>query len=308
MNNGEVVLKKGKQLNRKTKKAIFCACVLIVPLIQFVIFYCGVNLNSFRLAFTNYEGDFVWFDNFAKFFNEFVKYKNWRAALKNSAIIYLLNFVTMQPLGILMSYLVYKKLNKAWAQVIMTILCIPMVMSPIVLTTIYQYFVDIAVPEIIVKLTGQKIGGLFSTVETRFWAIFFYSFWHGFGSGIILNCNFLKGIPESVIEAAKLDGVTFMQELWYIGFPYLFRLWKLNFVLGIPGILTNQFSLYEFYGLDNTPSDLFTVGYYLFKLTLSGGPKDYPYLSAVGLIITIVILPVAFGTRAVLNKLDPMEN
>ncbi len=288
-------------MKSRTAKLTFCIAVLIIPLIQFLIFYCYVNVNSFRLAFVDVNGDFVGFANFRTFFRElFIKGGNWQKYVGNSFGIYFLNFVTMQPLGLLMSYLVYKKTHTKWMQVVMTILCVPMVMSPVVLTTIYQSFVD----ALGVTFFGS---GAFEKAETAFWVIFLYSFWSGFGSGIILNCNFLRGIPSTVIEAARLDGVNFLSEFIYIELPYLFRLWKMNFITGLPALFTNQFFIFEFYGQYPKIDDLTTIGFYLFQQTLEG-PSKYPYTSAIGLVVTAVILPISFGARWLLNKIDPMEN
>ena len=117
----------------------------------------------------------------------------------------------------------------------------------------------------------------------------------------------MKGISESEIEAARLEGANFGQEFIYIALPHLFPLWKINFVTGIPTLLTATFSLYEFYGLYATP-EISTVGYILFKRPLTESVDKFPEIAALGLLCTIVILPIAFGARYLLNKIDPMEN
>ena len=69
---------KGKKINRS--KNIFYWTILAFPLLQFAIFYIGVNLNSFVLAFQEFDMyndglKFVGFDklwtNFEAVFRDF---------------------------------------------------------------------------------------------------------------------------------------------------------------------------------------------------------------------------------------------
>ena len=49
-----------KKINFKAKRTqdlIFCLLILLIPMIQFAIFYIGVNINSFAMIFQKYEVD-----------------------------------------------------------------------------------------------------------------------------------------------------------------------------------------------------------------------------------------------------------
>jgi hypothetical protein len=41
--------------NKKTKDMIFCLLLIAVPIIQFCIFYLGVNLNSLAMVFQKWK-------------------------------------------------------------------------------------------------------------------------------------------------------------------------------------------------------------------------------------------------------------
>lgn len=67
-------LKKGRK-RRKIRRAIFITSMLIVPVIQFLIFYVYINLDSFPLAFQSknvYFNKIEWvgWQNFTKVFRE----------------------------------------------------------------------------------------------------------------------------------------------------------------------------------------------------------------------------------------------
>ena len=50
-------MKKGSLSNKRMQDLIFCLIILFVPVLQFSIFYIGVNVNSFVMAFQKYEID-----------------------------------------------------------------------------------------------------------------------------------------------------------------------------------------------------------------------------------------------------------
>ena len=60
----------GSVMKRRTKQTIFYWSILALPLLQFGIFYVGVNFNSILLSFRDYSvttaGGYSWvgFDNY----------------------------------------------------------------------------------------------------------------------------------------------------------------------------------------------------------------------------------------------------
>ena len=86
-------IKKRKKLKRRTKRLIFYTLLIILPLIQFCIFYIGVNFSSIMLAFKKFSAEtnryvFAGFTNFVKIYNDWNSSPMLAVALKNSLIIY----------------------------------------------------------------------------------------------------------------------------------------------------------------------------------------------------------------------------
>ncbi|MBQ7913648.1 MAG: hypothetical protein IJ506_02455, partial [Clostridia bacterium] len=50
-----MAIKAKKGWTRKQKRLLFCSLILAVPILQFILFYVYVNLNSILLAFQTYE-------------------------------------------------------------------------------------------------------------------------------------------------------------------------------------------------------------------------------------------------------------
>ena len=125
--------KKRKKMGRG--KTIFYWSILAFPLLQFIIFYVGVNLNSFALAFQkfDYSGNgytFVGFENlfqnFLDVFKEFQEAKYLQTAVWNSVLVFILGLVIGLSLGLLFSYYIYKKC--ALSKFYKTILFLPYIL------------------------------------------------------------------------------------------------------------------------------------------------------------------------------------
>ena len=78
------------------KKLIFYIACFALPVLQFLIFYIGVNFQSILLAFQKYDGKnaVFFFDkqdlwvNFVKVYKELTETKILLIALKNSLIVW----------------------------------------------------------------------------------------------------------------------------------------------------------------------------------------------------------------------------
>lgn len=301
---------KNKKIRTKTAARrslrIFYASLVILPVIQFCIFYIGVNFNSFFLAFKTYSpiDGFSWcgFDNFKLVFDNLrLKNSALQNALINSLIVYGIGLLTT-PFGILFAYYVYKKLPAAGLFKIL--LFLPSILSTMVMALLYQYVVDQVLVDVMHKWFGKTIHALLFDSSTRFWATWFFCFWFGFGSSVLMYTGAMSRIPVSVVEYAKLDGVGLFREFWQITFPLVFPTFSTFFILGFVGIFTNQMNLYTFFGTSSLTVQ--TVGYYAYRTVLaSAGYADYPFASALGLTFTIIIAPLTFIVRKIVNKLDP---
>lgn len=148
---------------------VFVALMLVLPTLQFLIFYIGTNVNSFALAFQRYEyGEFVFegWSNFAKVFSSLASDAEVAFSMKNSFVVYIIGLIVSIPLSILFSYYIFKKfaLNRTFK----VLLFLPSLLSALTLCILYRYFTDLAVPEAIKNMFGVKVDGLFSGVKTEY--------------------------------------------------------------------------------------------------------------------------------------------
>ncbi len=305
--------KKRKKMGRG--KNIFYWSILAFPLLQFVIFYIGVNLNSFALAFQkfDYTGNgysFIGFENlfqnFLDVFKDFQETKYLQTAVWNSVLVFILGLVIGLSLGLLFSYYIYKKC--ALSKFYKTILFLPYIISSITLVIIYKYFVEQAVPEVVLKIFNIEMEGLLSNQNTEFGAILFFTIWTGFGVQTLIYSSSMSGISNEIVEAAKIDGITPLKEFLFIDIPIIAPTISVFVVSSVATLFVNQMNLFNFYGV-GAPYGVYTIGYYIYRGVSVAGTtlSDYPYYAAFGLVMTMITIPITLLVRKVMNKLDPNE-
>ena len=278
------------------KKLIFYIACFALPVVQFLIFYVGVNFQSILLAFQKYDGKTAsfYFDpqdlwvNFQKVYYELTETSILLIALKNSLILWAATSIVGTVAAVFFSYYIYKQ--KGTGRFFRFILFIPSILPAVLLAIVFKLFTGDVIP---VLFDAPKV--LEAEPSVRFTAIVFYTVWIGFGTQILLYTGTMEQISPAVIEAGQIDGVTPMKELLYIIIPEVVPTVGTFLVAGVAGAFINQANLYNFYG-QTASSDNYTLGYYMFSMVqknidLGYGEAFYPYASAVGLCCTLLAVP-----------------
>lgn len=312
MDKSSALIKKRKRWGqRDIKDMIFVAIVSALPIIQFLIFYVFVNINSVVMAFQTYRvnpntgaGEYVWygFNNFVRAWKEFAHDKVLLTALINSAITFIAGISVGTVLALVFSYYIYKK--RLFSSAFKVMLFLPSILSAIVMVLLYKNFVNFAIPKLWDKLFHTTLEGLTSTNKTRFATVLFYAVWSGFGTQVLLYSGSMSSISESLVEAAQLDGANLLQEFWHITLPQVFPTLSTFLIASVAGFFTADLNLFSFFGT-NAESPTWTTGYYLLRATRLATTAEFPYLACLGLIYTAVTLPCVFAVKKLLNKVGP---
>ena len=320
-----VVFKKDTMLNRKQKRLIFYILMMTIPVVQFSIFYFYVNINSFRLAFLNfdlisdgsgYETVFVGFKNFARAWGFFIGNMS---MLRNSLILYACNLVIVMGFALFFSYYIAKKYMLAGF--FRAVLYLPHIIASVVLVVLYRYMVTDVYMKLVEIFTGRGkadgvVGLLADTqpVSVRLTVLIVYALFIGFGSNVLIFTGTMSGIDNSIIESAQLDGVNVLGEFIHIYIPLIFPTFTTFVVTGMCSMLTADLHMYTFFGNIGTPGiDVF--GYYMYRNTVNGSmyqksakELSYTELSALGLIMTVIMVPLTLITRKLMETYGPSTN
>ncbi len=316
---------KGLFNNRESKRLIFYTVLIAIPSIQFFFFYVYANFNSILLAFQKYSqipGTTGYVKSFGLFENLSVAWgviKSSKEMVFNALYLYLFNLVIVSSLALLFSYYIAKKYM--WSGLFRVVLFMPTVISQVALVVIYKGIVNDAFCEIIDLLGLQKwatnhnlndglLGGN-APNSVKYGVILFYNIWISFGTNVMLYTGAMSSIDQSIVESARLDGVNFFGEFIHIYIPSIWPTFTTFVVTGMTSIFTTTMHLTTFYGTTlQTPFNVF--GYFLYKQTteadfIAKSSKFYSFgeLSAIGLIITLVMVPLTLFVRKLMETYGP---
>lgn len=128
------------------------------------------------------------------------------------------------------------------------------------------------------------------------YAIFIPILWQYAGFYILIYYAALKNIPESLVEAAKIDGATPLQIAYKIKLPLIMGVVKVTIVLAVVGSLKYFDLIYVMTGGGpNGASEV--MASYMYKLAFSS--NDFGYGSAIGFLLLIITLIVTVIVRKV---------
>ena len=146
-----------------------------------------------------------------------------------------------------------------------TVFLIPMVLPPIVVAIIWKviYTPDISPLNWTIQALGWRMPALITDANWALTAIIIADTWEWFPFTMLMILASLQMMPEEHIDAARVDGASPWQMLWYVTLPYLkgvllvaglFRLidsikaFPLIYILtdGGPGTLTEVTNYYGF--------------------------------------------------------------
>lgn len=309
----KVIKNDGQMKRQRIKTWGFYLSVVALPLLQFCIFYIGVNFNSFFMAFQEYEVGTMnvigWnFENFKWLYNEWANFSVLKSALKNSLTAFGFNVLVGMTCGILFSYYIFKKMPMS--QLFKVLLFMPSIVSSMVMTMSYQYFVTTGFETIMVEwfnvegFTSQMFGP-----DKAFGTIVFYCIWASFGTQILMYVGAMSDISEGTLEAGKIDGANALREFWHIVLPSVWPTFVVFLTTQLAAVFTNQMSLMNFNLGADAPR---TVGFYIFENVerISRKSGDYNQLTrfaALGILCSLIALPITLSVRWALTKFGPSD-
>lgn len=287
----------------KTRVLFILSCVTL-PVLNFLVFYVYVNLSSFTMAFTDRNGAFS-FDNFVRLYEEITQPDSpLQIALKNTLLTFGITMV-MFPFQVLVSYFIYKKIPLAGAY--RFLFFIPTVIFSVAISTI---FTRMMAPNGAIAEWVQKIAGLDYPPELLADSayanivVIAHMVWLSFPGDLIIWGGTFARIPGDVLEAGKIDGTSWWTEFTKITVPMVWPTVSLQMVLKFCGIFGASGAVFLLtkgeYGTMTLASWM-----YLQLYNQSGNvftSNVYNYLSAVGLVTTVIAVAISLVVRKITDK------
>lgn len=227
-------------------------------------------------------------------------------ALRNTFIYFGLGLILL-PVSFTTSYFMYKKIFGYRAFRILFFL--PSVLSAVVWSTLYKNIIGVEGPiaEIIQHIYHlPQPPVLLDDSRYALGAVLAYSIWLGIAGNFIIFSGTLTRIPESVIEAGKLDGVGWLRELWQVILPLMWPTMGTMLLLMASGIFTSSGNLLLLTGGKRGTN---SISFLIFQqvYNVSEDSNTYNYGSAVGMFFTLLTIPVVFVSRYFINRIEDVE-
>ena len=299
----------------KTKKkswneTLFIICCISIPIIHWLIFYVYANASSFLMAFTDSQGNLS-FANFTRFYKEMTSPNTTlRLAFRNTFLTFGIQLATF-PFKVLVSYFIYKKVPGYGIYRVLFFL--PSILFSV--CTAMMFTRVIGVNGFIAQWVGEWLDlGMTPELlaDSRFanTVVLLEMLWLGFPGDLIIWGGTFARIPEELLEAGIMDGTNWWTEFTKIIVPVVWPTVGLQMVLLFCGVFGASGSVFLLTGGDYGTMTI-SAWQYITLLDSSGSrytSNVYNYLSAVGLVMTVIAITLSLVIRKYADKIfDEVE-
>ncbi len=204
------------------------AFLFLMPfLLLFVVFRAGPVLASLLLSFTNYDAlsspRWVGIANYRDILigTEAATRLFWKSV--GNTLYYTVGQVALEMVvGLALALLVNARILRAKA-VWRTAYYIPVVTSAVAASMmwLWLYQPQAGLLNIILQSLGLPRLGWLSDPRLAMPSVILMAVWQGAGWSMVIYLAGLQGIPESLYEAARIDGATAPQQFLYVTLPLL---------------------------------------------------------------------------------------
>lgn len=212
--------------------------VFLAPaVLVYTVFMVYPLLDSLRLSFFTTmanERVFAGIQNYVRLFTD----ENWSwhfwNAFKNNVIFFVIHMLVQNPIGLLLASLLAARVKLH--EVYRTVLFMPTVLSVVIIGFIWQLILNPlwGVSRTILELVnlGELYAPWLGRPGSALITISLISVWQFVGIPMILFYTALIGIPDELVEAARVDGASAWAIFWRVKFPLILP------TVGIVAILT----------------------------------------------------------------------
>lgn len=299
---------KTRRLSKSDILFIICCCA--VPVINWLVMYIYGNGSSFVMAFMDTEGRFT-VDNFVRLYKEFTSATStMREALFNTFLTFFIGLIAF-PFHLLVSYFIYKKVPGA--SVYRVLFFLPRILFSVATAMVVTRMLSMTgfIAEWVQQIFGmEQVPALLEDSRYANTTILVHMLWMGFPGDLIIWGGTFARIPEEVLESAKIDGVNWWGEFTKIIVPLVWPTVGLQLVLSFCAIFS---ATGEVFLLTGGEFGTMTLSCWMYKELLFGAANPassgtYNYLSAVGLIITVLAVTLSLVIRRWSDKVfDEVE-
>ena len=307
-------LKIGKYNASRVHESLELYVLLALPVV-FLFFMVYAPMPGIAIAFQDFklgQKNFIFGDNIKwvglKHFKAFVEGKYFERLMGNTLRISIKNLLINFPLPIIFALLLNEIKHMRTKKIIQTASYLPHFISTVVVAGMVISFVeaDGLITGTMAKLFGTPNKNPLMNKDNFDIIYILTTVWIGFGFSSILYLSAISGVDQELYEAARLDGATRWQQVWYITLPGILPTVSICLIMDLGAILSanTDLILNLFTNANAKKSDV--IGTYVYRMGLgaSGGtsfPK-YSFGQAISLFTSIINITMLF----IANKISTL--
>jgi len=286
--------------NKSTVDKVFIGVSVIPALILFIVFMIIPTVNVFWMSLFKWGGlsnnkKFVGLNNFTILFkdNNFIK------SFQNTLFLLVIVTIVTMILAVVSAAILTKKETK-FKNFFRVVFYFPNILSVVVISAIFSAILDPERGIINSSLSSLGLDNLkrmwLGDQKIVIWCIAFVMIWQAIGYYMVMYMASMSSIPDSLYEAADLEGASKIQQFFTITLPLIWNIIRTTLTFFIISTINLSF-LFVKVMTSGGPDGSSEVGLsYLYKQAYSN--SSYGYGMAIGVIIFIF----SFGLSMVINK------
>lgn len=285
-------------------------CVMCLPVIAWFIIFAYVPLVYLLVAFKRYSAiaglwgsEWVGMKNFAAFFGS----TNFINVTYNTVVLNIMFIFSTMFVSILIAIAISEIHSRYYKKAVQSIVILPHFISWTVIALLCESLLKTSngfVNNLIVSMGGTKIN-FYQRPDVWPWLLTLLRIWQGAGYGSIVYLATITGIDQSIYEAARIDGASRSQCIWYITLPVLRTTAMLLMIMNVGKIFNGDFGM--IYNLVGSNTLLYkttdVIDTYVYRMLVES--TNIGQSTAVSLWQSIMGLVIVLCTNALARKVEP---
>ena len=265
--------------------------------IAYLVFHLYPTVYTAILGFTDCKGlgNTNWHflkDDIWKNFRTILNNATFKTSLKNTVVLWIMNFFPQITLALLLTAWFTSKRNtikgQGFFKVVFYMPNIITAASVAILFNVLFGYPKGPVNDILVSLGLRSEAFFFTNSATASrWIIAFIQFWMWYGYTMIILISGVLGINPEIYEAAEIDGANDWQTFWQITIPNLRTILTYTLITSMIGGL-NMYDMSKMFNNGNPNNSTLTTSVFIYNQAFAGSYM-YNRAAAASMIMFVII-------------------
>lgn len=295
----------------KKKKYNYQAFLWLAPAVLLMLLFCYFPpIYAAVLSFTDSTGgdtfNFIAFANYSQIFQDSLFW----IGMRNMAVFLVCGLIIGNVAPLFLAELLFNLKSLKLSNALRFLFIVPTLIPGVINMILWQFVIlgpePTSIMNTIIGFFGFAPSAWYYDYAFTPFVTWFSLVFTGFpflgGTSFLIYLAGLQSIPESVQDAAKLDGCVGFRRILKIDLPFLLGQVKYFIIMGIIGGIQGFGTQMLFTG--HGPNNSATVpGFYMYNAAFGGYDRSmYGYASAVGMIIFAITLTLTVINMKFINK------